>query len=77
MTIIGTGTLLGALCGLAHAAYVYGVVLNAAGSASSRHTGKALYAAAWTLGLWLLMGTYLLVFWLLGGFLMLLSRLRR
>ena len=74
MTLVGTGTLLGALCGLAHAAYVYSVVVSADGTESSQRTGEALYAAVWTLLLWLLLGTYLLIFWLLGGLLMLLSR---
>ena len=74
MILVGTGTLLGALCGLAHAAYVYSVVASAGGTESSQRTGEALYAAAWTLLLWLLLGTYLLIFWLLGGLLMLLSR---
>ena len=77
MSFVGTGTLLGALFGLAHAAYVYNVVASGAGTAPSQRLEKAIYAAAWTLLLWLLLGTYLLTFWLLGCLLMLLARALR
>lgn len=67
MTLAGTGTLLGALFGLAHAAYVFAVVARNGNTTAATRQIPAIYAAAWTLLLWLLFGSYLLVFWLLGG----------
>ena len=72
MSLLGAGTLLGGLFGLAHAVYVYGVVSDCASRSST-----ALYAAAWTLLLWLLFGSYLLVLWLAGAVLYLFLRGRR
>jgi hypothetical protein len=74
MSFTETGILLGALFGLAHAAYVFGVVATSGGTKPANPQKSALYAAVWTFLLWLLFGTYLLLFWLLGGLLYLASR---
>jgi hypothetical protein len=66
MTLAGTGTLLGALFGLAHAVYVFGVIASNGNTTAAMQRSTAIYAAAWTLLLWLLFGTCLLLFWLLG-----------
>ena len=77
MTLVGTGTLLGAIFGMAHAVYVFTVVASHCGTARAPRYAAGLYAGAWTLFLWLLFGTYLLLFWLLGAALYLLWGWRR
>ena len=76
MTLTGTGSLLGLLAGLAHAAYVYRVVASEGDTRSSSQPGTALYYALWTVSLWVLFGSYLLLLWLLGGLLYLAARWR-
>lgn len=77
MTLVGTGTLLAAILGMAHAVYVFTVVASHCGTASAPRYAAGLYAGVWTLFLWLLFGTYLLLFWLLGAALYLLWGRRR
>lgn len=66
------GSLLGALVGAAHAPRVFQNRLND-GEAS---IASALYYAAWAFVLWTVFGAYILLFWLIGGVWMLLSRRR-
>ena len=66
MIVTTTGSMLGAIFGLAHAIYVYRVMVQhpAGKNTSANHT--ALYAAFWTVALWVVFGTYLMLLWLLG-----------
>jgi hypothetical protein len=57
------GTLLGLIIGLFHAGYLSRPVASEATSAT-RHS--ALSFALWTCGLWILMGAYVLGFWLIA-----------
>ena len=66
--------MLGALFGLAHAVYVYGIVASGGSTGPATQHSTAIYAAGWTLALWLLFGSYLLVFWILGAVLYLATR---
>lgn len=60
------GSVVGMFLGLAHAAYVYRVVANGApADGESNHT-RGFYFALWTLGLWILFGSYVLILWLAG-----------
>ena len=77
MTLVGTGTVLGAIFGMAHAVYVFTVVASNCGTASAPRYAVGFYAGVWTLSLWLLFGIYLLLFWLLGAALYLLWGWRR
>ena len=66
MTLPWTGAVLAALLGLAHAAYVYRAVSSqVSGDTAPNHT-RALYFALWTLALWVLLGSYILILWLIG-----------
>lgn len=60
------GTLVGLLFGLFHAVYMSRLVATEAGTAGSIHWVSALNFTLWTLALWLLMGSYLLGFWLIS-----------
>jgi hypothetical protein len=64
---IGSG--LGAVCGLCHTVYLW---RNAAERTDRRQV--ALYRGLWTVGLWTLFGTYLLVLWVLGAGVWLISK---
>lgn len=60
------GICVGAVFGLLHAAYVFRVIC-ADGTADGLGTvGRALYYAIWTFVLWTLLGTYVLVLWIVG-----------
>ena len=59
---IWAGTVIGAVFGLVHAAYVFRAVAD--GSAAGQ--ARAGYHAVWTFGLWLLLGSYVLALWLIG-----------
>ena len=61
-----TGTLVGLLFGLFHAVYMSRLVATNAGTSSSVNWSSALNFALWTIALWLLMGGYLLGFWLIA-----------
>lgn len=67
MTLAGMGSLLGLMAGLAHAVYVYRIVASEGETKSTSRPGVALYYALWTVLLWVLFGSYLLLLWLLGG----------
>ena len=66
---IGSG--LGLAIGLWHAAHLYRTHLQraAAGGAGSRANGHgaAIYRGLWTVALWTLFGSYLLIFWVIGA----------
>lgn len=62
-TVLWTGTVVGALLGFFHAIYVYRMVAVEAGAAGHARAG---YYALWTLGLWTLFGSYVLVLWLIS-----------
>ncbi len=57
--MLGAGTAVGAIFGTLHAIYVYRLV------AADSHV-RAIYYALWTLALWLLFGTYMLVLWVIS-----------
>jgi hypothetical protein len=60
------GTLIGLLFSLFHAAYMSRLVLSGANSTTPGSPLSALNFAVWTCGLWILMGSYLLGFWLIA-----------
>lgn len=62
-SIIWAGTVVGAALGLIHAGYVYRVVSTPGGATAHARAG---YYALWTLALWLLLGTYVLVLWVVS-----------
>jgi hypothetical protein len=66
MTVITAGTAVGALLGLAHAAYVFRTVSNGVSSDVSTNNPRAIYYAVWTFGLWVLFGPYVLGLWIVG-----------
>jgi hypothetical protein len=61
------GTLAGLLFGLFHAIYMARLVSNNAGTSGSTHWASVLNFTLWTLALWLIMGSYLLGFWLISA----------
>lgn len=67
MTVMWVVSLAGALLGLAHAGYVFCVVSNTGAAGAPPDRWDAAYFALWTLGLWLLLGGYVLVLWLAGA----------
>ena len=66
MTIMWAGSVIGALLGLAHAAYVYRIVANGGPAGAIPNRAHGFYFALWTLGLWILFGSYVLILWLIG-----------
>lgn len=56
------GTLVGALLGLAHAAYLW-----THREGRNRAGARALYRGVWAVALWTLFGTYVLSLWILGA----------
>jgi hypothetical protein len=60
------GTLVGLVFGLFHAVYMYGLVASSTDSASSNSRLAAVNFFLWTSVLWILMGAYLLGFWLIS-----------
>ena len=63
ISVLWAGTAVGTLFGLLHAGYVYRVVSAPGGSTAHL---RASYYALWTVVLWLLFGTYLLVLWIIS-----------
>ena len=59
-------TLVGLMFGLFHAVYMSRLVATGAGAAGSTHWASTLNFTLWTLALWLLLGSYLLGFWLIS-----------
>lgn len=64
--VMWAGSMVGVLLGLAHAVYVYRVVDNGAHAGAWPKHVRGLYFALWTLGLWILFGSYVLILWLAG-----------
>lgn len=60
------GTLLGLVISFFHAVYMYGLVSSDANTNISSSKFAALNFSLWTCVLWLLMGAYLLGFWLIS-----------
>lgn len=60
------GTLTGLAVSLFHAVYLYGLVANGATTTTPGSKLAALNFSLWTCVLWLLMGAYLLGFWLIS-----------
>ena len=60
------GTLVGLVFSLFHAAYMSRLVLSGANSTTPGSRLSAFNFALWTCGLWILMGGYLLGFWLIA-----------
>ncbi len=60
------GTLVGLVISFFHAAYMYGLVATGANTASSGGKLSAFNFSLWTCALWILMGAYLLGFWLVS-----------
>ena len=56
---------------------MFATVASDGGTIPPAHYGAAFYAAAWTLLLWFLLGSYLLIMWIIGAVLYLASRWRR
>ena len=60
------GTAVGLVFGLMHLAYLTRLVTAANGESTASNQISALNFAGWTLLLWLIMGAYVLAFWLVG-----------
>ena len=60
------GTLVALIFSAFHATYLYGLVSSRADTVSSDSRVSALNFALWTCALWILMGVYLLGFWLIA-----------
>jgi hypothetical protein len=60
------GTLFGLVVSFFHAVYMYGLVASGANTITSGSKLSALNFSLWTCALWLLMGAYLLGFWLIA-----------
>ena len=60
------GTLVGLGFSLFHAVYMYGLVSSGANTTSPGSTISALNFSLWTCALGILMGAYLLGFWLIA-----------
>ena len=65
-TFVWTGTLAGAVAGLAHAIHIYRSQSILPGS---NPKGMALYRGLWAMVLWTLLGGYLLAMWIIGALL--------
>lgn len=64
--VIWVGSVVGALFGLAHAAYVYRITANEYAEDTGPNSARGFYYALWTIGLWILFGSYVLVLWLVS-----------
>jgi dimethylaniline monooxygenase (N-oxide forming) len=62
--LLWAGTIVGAACGLTHAAYVYNCVGRDVAKRSERP--KAISYAIWTLALWVLFGVYVTALWVVA-----------
>ena len=60
------GALVGLVIGLLHAVYLYALITSDACSTGSNSRLAALNFFLWTCILWVLMGTYMLGFWLIS-----------
>ncbi len=66
--VLWAGTLVGALFGSLHAIYVYRLIAAETPAGATPGPLRPAYYALWTLGLWLLFGSYVLALWLAGVF---------
>jgi hypothetical protein len=66
MMLVWVGTLVGAILGVAHAVYVYRVVAHGVPTGTSPDQVRGIYFAIWTVLLWILLGSYIVVLWLAG-----------
>src|SRR6266478_4769847 len=75
--LLWAGTIVGAVCGLGHGAYVYNRVSREAPKANpgSAVRPKAISYAIWTMALWVLFGVYVTVLWVIACFFYIPSRL--
>lgn len=64
--VLTAGSIVGVICGLAHALYVYRVTTPSSAGDSPPGGVPPIYYALWTLALWVLFGTYVLVLWAVG-----------
>ncbi len=64
--VLWAGTLVGTVLGFIHAVYVYRLVAADAPAGATTNHARAGYYALWTLGLWVLFGTYALVLWVIS-----------
>ena len=60
------GALMGLIISLLHVAYLSRLVASGKNSVGSSARFSALNFAVWTCGLWILMGAYVLGFWLIS-----------
>ena len=60
------GTLIALVIGVCHAVYLYGLVVNSAGSTPPESKISALNFSIWTCALWILTGAYLIGLWLIA-----------
>ena len=65
--IIAAGTIVGLVLGLLHGGYVYGKLSRAKSPGGPPQHLRGLYYATWTVILWTVFGTYVLVLWLAGA----------
>jgi len=70
-SVLWAGMAVSAILGALHAGYVYRLVVD---NNESEAQIRGLYYAVWTFGLWLLLGTYVLVFWVVSVALYALAR---
>ena len=75
--LMWTGSLVGALFGLAHAAYIYRAISAQAAVGTSENHTRAVYFALWIFVLWVLFGSYVLVLWLVGAMLYIVFKMFR
>lgn len=66
-SLLWAGTGVGAFLGVLHALYVYRLLAREAAVAPLAGHASPAYYALWTVGLWLLFGSYVLVLWLVGA----------
>lgn len=66
MMLVWVGTLVGVVLGVAHAVYVYRVAAQGASAESSPDQARGVYYAVWTVLLWVLLGSYVVILWLAG-----------
>ena len=66
-SLLMTGMLVGALLGVFHAVYVYRLLATELPAGVTSGHVHAVYYALWTLGLWVIFGSYVLILWLIGA----------
>lgn len=64
--LLGIGLVFGIVVGLVHGNYVFRHTLAEPGARGIRATLRAWYYALWTVLLWTLLGTYVLVMWVVS-----------